>query len=294
MTHAPCFCLLWALSCGGCGASTNLLGDGESGVPVASDGATKVADGSAGSPTSLGASGGRASSAVGGQLSPPVSPEQLDAATAVCGATSWIFSGLVPNSRSLGGVPLPSGSVTCGRIYRGSQLANLGADGCGDFAALGIKSVIDLRTAAEAALTPSPECTFKQAQYVSAPMPIPYNLSPANYIADLHTNASVLAAFAVLGEVASYPVLFHCTYGRDRSGVLAALILRLLGASREVVMAEYMRTQQSGFGSAPMSLQATLDEIERLGGAEAFLLSIGVPAKAIAVLRAQSVTPVVP
>jgi protein-tyrosine phosphatase len=181
-------------------------------------------------------------------------------------------------------------SVRCGLLYRGSQLVSLGVAGCAEFASLGIRSVIDLRTASEAA-TRSPQCTFDQAKYLAAPMPTPYNLSPTDYLADLHATDSMLAIFRVLGDVTAYPVYFHCIYGRDRTGVLAALILRLLGASREVVMAEYMRTADSGFGVAPASLQATLDEIDRLGGAETYLLSIGVPAQAIDVVRAQLTAP---
>lgn len=316
MTRYP---VLWfaiaSLVCG-CGASTGLLGDGEREVPeggAAGDGSGVNASGGAinggsaalgnggamasSGANSLGSNGGTSStgsaggvaSATGGNVAAPVSAEQLNAATSVCGATPWIFSGLVPNARGLGGVPLVKGAVTCGRLYRGSQLATLGVNGCVEFASLGIRSVIDLRTASEAARAPSPSCVINQARQVAAPMPTPYNLSPADYSADLHAHDSLLAAFAVLGDASAYPVYFHCIYGRDRTAILAALILRLLGASREVVMTEYMRTAESGLGTAPQSLQATLDEIELLGGAEAFLLSIGVSTEAIAVLRAQAI-----
>lgn len=252
---------------------------------MASSGADSI--GSNGGTSSTG-SGGGVATATGGNATGPVSAEQLYAATSICGATPWIFSGLVPNARGLGGVPLDNGTVSCGRLYRGSQLATLGVNGCVEFASLGIRSVIDLRTVSEAARAPSPSCVTSQARQVAAPMPTPYNLSPADYSADLHAHDSLLAAFAVLGDASAYPVYFHCIYGRDRTAILAALILRLLGASREVVMTEYMRTAESGLGTAPQSLQATLDEIEKLGGAEAFLLSIGVSAEAIAVLRAQA------
>jgi hypothetical protein len=125
---------------------------------------------------------------------------------------------------------------------------------------------------------------------VTAPMPTPYNVSAQDYINDLHQPATLRAVFAALGDPAAYPVYLHCIYGRDRTAVLVAVILRLLGATREVVALEYMRTAESGFGVAPNSLSAVLDEIDRLGGAEAFLLSIGVSEKSIAVLRSSTVT----
>lgn len=62
-------------------------------------------------------------------------------------------------------------------------------------------------------------------------------------------------------------VLFHCTYGRDRSGVVAALLLRALGVSRADVMADYSRTAANGLGGTPPSLEAVLDELDRTGGA---------------------------
>ena len=112
-------------------------------------------------------------------------------------------------------------------------------------------------------------------------------MSPAAYIADLQQPTSLRAVFEVLGDPAAYPVYFHCIYGRDRTGVLAALLLRLLGVSRDIVMTEYLRSNEGGVGTSPESLDATLKDIERLGGAEAYLLSIGVSPDAIATFRAQ-------
>ena len=40
-------------------------------------------------------------------------------------------------------------------------------------------------------------------------------------------------------------VLIHCTAGKDRTGILAALILHALGVSRDAIIADYMRSGQS-------------------------------------------------
>ena len=44
-------------------------------------------------------------------------------------------------------------------------------------------------------------------------------------------------------------VLIHCTAGKDRTGILAALILHALGVSRDAIIADYMRSGQSQAGS---------------------------------------------
>ncbi|HMA91184.1 MAG TPA: tyrosine-protein phosphatase [Polyangiaceae bacterium] len=295
----------------GCASTVDLFGDGEStrATPNQSHSGTTFT-GSSGGATSTPSAGGASSTALAGASGTAntrattastgganakseltsYSLQQLDQATARCGTSEWILASEVRNSRDLGGVPTPSGSVTCDRLYRGSQLNTLREAGCAEFAALGIRSVIDLRTVSEAGVSPTPACVDVVARRIAAPMPTPYGLSPAAYIADLQQPASLRAVFEVLGDPAAYPVYFHCIYGRDRTGVLAALLLRLLGVSRDIVMTEYLRSNEGGVGTAPESLDATLKEIERLGGAEAYLLSIGVSPEAIATFRAQVTT----
>lgn len=254
-----------------------------------------------GGATSLAGAGGvnttarRTTAAIAGSTNGGVEPaytaQQLDQATARCGSSEWILTNQVRNSRDLGGVPTPNGFVACHRLYRGSQLNTLNEDGCSEFAALGIRSVIDLRTVSEAGVSPTPSCVDAVAKRVAAPMPTPYGVTPAAYITDLEQPTSLRAVFEILGDPAAYPVYFHCIYGRDRTGVLAALLLRLLGVPREVVMAEYLRSNEGGVGTAADSLEATLNEIDELGGAEAYLLSIGVRPEAIATFRAQVDSP---
>jgi hypothetical protein len=46
--------------------------------------------------------------------------------------------------------------------------------------------------------------------------------------------------FAALAEPASWPVLMHCTAGKDRTGVAVALTIKNLGVPDELIVAEYM------------------------------------------------------
>ncbi len=46
-------------------------------------------------------------------------------------------------------------------------------------------------------------------------------------------------ALRLLSEEGSYPAVFHCTIGKDRTGVLAALLLATLGVDDETIIADY-------------------------------------------------------
>jgi protein-tyrosine phosphatase len=204
-----------------------------------------------------------------------------------------VLAGRVVNARDLGGTPLADGaSVAFDVLFRGPPLARLDAFGCDEFAALGVRTIIDLRVESERLATPHAACALSQAQHVLAPLPVPYAVSPQDYIADLNTTDSIATAFAALGDEAAYPVWFHCTYGRDRSGVLAALILLSLGATREDVVREYTLSRAS-VGAYPLSLEGMLDELDSMGGIDTYLEAAGVSAEQRAVLDAQARAPAV-
>lgn len=179
----------------------------------------------------------------------------------------------VRNARDLGGLPTTAGITRCGVVFRSAAPGSLDAAGCAELAALGISTLIDLRESSEWMSLPDGACPG--ITVVHAPLPIPYSLSAADYLADLHADASMKLVFETMAT-APGGVLFHCTYGRDRSGVVAALLLRALGVSRSDVMKDYSRTTENGLGGTPPSLEAVLDELDRTGGARAHLGRIGV------------------
>jgi protein-tyrosine phosphatase len=211
--------------------------------------------------------------------------------TGGCRPGQPILTGAVVNARDLGGTPLDGGGmVACGQLYRGAPLYNFTTGACTNFTELGIRTVIDLRTEDERLQKPDAACVGAAANIVLTPLPIPYNVSRADYIADLDAKVSIAAALRVLGDPASYPVYFHCTWGRDRTGVLSAVILLALGASRADILEEYLLSEPN-VGAYPDSLVGTLDEIERRGGVEAYLTASGVPMDDIEALRAQAIAP---
>lgn len=200
-----------------------------------------------------------------------------------------VFVGEVPNARDLGGTPLVSGQeVAFGELYRGAPLARLSPDGCSELAALGIRTVIDLRVPSEVMSVPESACVTDGAHVVSAPLPIPYQVSASDYIAILDAEPSMAAVFEQLGDAAAYPIYMHCTYGRDRTGVVAAVVLLALGAAREQIVAEYSLSI-ANVGGYPGSLTAALDEIDRRGGIESYLDALGVSEQQRQVMRASAV-----
>lgn len=203
-----------------------------------------------------------------------------------CAPHGAVLGADLSNARDLVGTPLsPSGAVACGVAFRGPPLS-LSRDGCADAAELGIHTVLDLRIEGERLGAPDADCVG--TRQVLAPLPVPYGLGPTDYLNDLHATASMAVAFHAFGDPEAYPIYFHCTFGRDRTGVVAAVLLLALGATRDGVMAEYLLSGPN-VGAYPESLDAVLDEIEQRGGVETVLRDLGITSAELAVMRARLV-----
>ena len=203
-----------------------------------------------------------------------------------CKPNQTVLSGYVTNARDLGGTKLSTGeTVACGAIYRGAPL-RVADVGCAEVGKLGLRTLIDLRIEGERTSTPDADCV--DAARVYAPLPIPYGLGPTDYLNDLHATESIATIFHTFGDPSAYPIYFHCTFGRDRTGVVGALLLQALGATRGVVMEEYLLSRPN-VGAYPDALDAVLDDIALRGGAEAVLKSIGITEAELAVMRSHAI-----
>jgi protein-tyrosine phosphatase len=232
-----------------------------------------------------------AASGTGGEASAPSatggsSGSGDPGAGASAAGEKWVLTPDLKNARDVGGTPLEEGgTVACGSIFRGPPL-RLTSSGCEDAKALGIRTVIDLRILSEQA--GNPDATCMGADFVSAPLPIPYGLSATDYLADLNANDSMAQVFHTFGDPARYPIYFHCTWGRDRTGVVGAVLLLTLGVSPADVMAEYMLSQAS-VGAYPDALEAVLEAVALRGGPDAFLAELGITPEEIAVMRSHRI-----
>jgi len=171
------------------------------------------------------------------------------------------------NVRDLGGWPAAGGRVRRGKVFRGAALSDLTEEDCGHLAALGVRTVCDLRGVAERTAAPSrlPDVTVH-----SLPIEPSVGASLQDILATrAATNEDTLslmhqayvayaldwghhyrAMFALLLKGDAVPLLFHCSAGKDRTGFGAALILTTLGTPRDAIIEDYLASNRLWQGGA--------------------------------------------
>ncbi len=164
------------------------------------------------------------------------------------------------NMRDLGGWAMADGRrMRSGWLFRAASLSSLSAVDHGRLRALNIATVIDLRSPGEQRDSPS---RLPRGLTVTAPGDpgsathpgLARNRRP-------HTEAEAVdmmrrgyqsypdrmaPALATVFEAAAHsdgrPLLFHCTAGKDRTGFVAAIVLKAFGADEDQVMTDYLAT----------------------------------------------------
>ncbi len=206
----------------------------------------------------------------------------------------------MPNLRDVGGYVTSSGArVRTGLVYRSTALHRLEGPDALAFAALGIRTVFDLRTAPER--TSAPDRLPPGTEHVVADV-IGDKVagSPAHMLELLRTPEIARAALggergrqlwieryrdfvrldsarAAYGSVfrgvaveARRPVLFHCSTGKDRTGWAAAALLLLLGVPPADVMADFLASARY---IEPL-LRPVVDDFAARGGDPELIRSI--------------------
>jgi protein tyrosine/serine phosphatase len=59
-----------------------------------------------------------------------------------------------------------------------------------------------------------------------------------------HAKGPIARVVATLAQ-SSTPAVYHCAAGKDRTGVISAILLGLLGVREEIIVADYAATQQN-------------------------------------------------
>ena len=164
------------------------------------------------------------------------------------------FSG-ISNFRDLGGyVGLEGTTVRWRRLFRSDSLHRLAAADLDRFAGLGVRAVIDLRRPYEIrrdGRVPEEACPNYHHIHPEhtdwAGIDFADGQSSARWLADRYLDmaregsAGLVAVIGVIAE--SAPVVVHCLAGKDRTGVVCALTLALLGVADEDIAADYALTQ---------------------------------------------------
>jgi rhodanese-related sulfurtransferase len=232
------------------------------------------------------------------------------------------------NFRDLGGYRGLDGRVTrWGRLFRSDTLHELTAPDVELLRSLGLATVIDLRTPRELARTgrgplePEP-IRYRHLSVIvdedGEAMAAPSEDDLAQrYLWYLDVGRPALVgSLELLADPESTPLVFHCAAGKDRTGVLAALVLDILGVERPVIVADYEITAgrmelilgryrsdpkfaarmaelpASRFAVEAVTMERFLDGLyERFGGARSWALEAGVGADAIDAMREHLLEP---
>ena len=211
------------------------------------------------------------------------------------------FEGAV-NFRDLGGYPAAAGRQTrWRRLYR----ADLTSSNLERLARLGLTTLIDFRLDEERLLKPNrlppggairsielgfvPEGTLQMLRLVKSgaiePAEIERRVIAQYRLFCVDHHREYRSMFEVAAHAGSYPLLLHCTSGKDRTGYGAALLLLAVGVPRETVIGDYDLTNRyrravpQFFGSGTPEaviqillaaqrkyIEAALDEIDHVHG----------------------------
>ncbi|MBF4552075.1 protein-tyrosine-phosphatase [Pseudoclavibacter sp. RFBJ3] len=160
------------------------------------------------------------------------------------------------NLRDLGGTPIAGGPLREGLAIRADDLSVITEADARELTAGGLASVIDLRTADEVALTGRGPLSAHPVAYHHLPLmgSVGGGLPTADEHGSAHAGMGEMYALmvesaapqlaAALGIIAVSPgaTAFHCAAGRDRTGVLAAMLLLALGAADDDIVRDYAKT----------------------------------------------------
>jgi protein-tyrosine phosphatase len=160
------------------------------------------------------------------------------------------------NFRDLGGLPTLDGATTRpGVMFRSDALHHLQPTDVERLLELGMRLVIDLRSRIELERTGRGPLESTPIDWLHAPLTqsdgAVQELPPAlaegdlgrHYVESLAERTETLAAvIRQLATPANLPAVFHCTAGKDRTGMVAALVLSLVGVGDDVIVEDYTLT----------------------------------------------------
>lgn len=223
------------------------------------------------------------------------------------------------NVRELGGQPTLDGATTRSHsLLRADDLVQLTAEGVQALADYGVRTVIDLRWPGEVAARPHPLARATQGvRYYQISLLASDEMQWASLSGECtkemwkcavleHTRPQLKEVLEVIADAAREPLLFHCVAGKDRTGVIAALLLALADVEPDAIAADYAASTGQ-LAEAYLVRYSNLDRAEifealrcpeegvhnmlayldQYGGAVGYLRAIGLSDARIARLRAR-------
>jgi len=222
------------------------------------------------------------------------------------------------NARDLGGHPTTDGARTKFRsLLRSDDLAQLTAEGIAALAELGVETVVDLRWAEELEYAPNPARDIQHIRYrhisLLANTSDEWRTFSEDYAKEKwklavleHVRAELRDVLRAIAESSPGALLFHCFAGKDRTGIIAALLLALADVEpdsiaqdyalsadqlRDAYLARYKETDPAKIIETVRcpeeGVHNMLAYLERCGGIRAYLAEIGLSLDEIQRLRAR-------
>ena len=226
--------------------------------------------------------------------------------------------GSVQNLRDLGGYSTKEGRKTKWGIFlRSGDMSAMTKDDQAALLRQGIRCVIDLRMAKEIAIAPNVFSDSKKVAFFNHDFwgtrfddyrskrktATPEEKLSDLYCAGLEINGFVMAAVMKTLASSEGSFVFHCRSGKDRTGLVAALLLVIAGVPDEVVakdlglsttylnepeLTEEDLKKPGAYqkGSAPETMMLTLEFLrDRYSGVEGYLRDQGVSVSEIESVR---------
>jgi protein-tyrosine phosphatase len=228
------------------------------------------------------------------------------------------FPGLL-NARDLGGYPTVDGSRTRWHsLLRADDVAQLTRDGVRALKDFGVETVIDLRWSEEVAANPGPIAhRLRHIRHLQLPLLFGTENEWRTRSADCpkeewkcmvldRARDGIREVMRAIARAPPGPLLFHCVAGKDRTGVIAALLLALADVVPDAIASDYAassRHLRDGYLRRYAHLDAAhvlesvrcpeegvyrmLEHLAAFGGLREYLGAIGLTADEIARLRAR-------
>jgi len=172
----------------------------------------------------------------------------------------------VYNLRDLGSYRSKDGSkIKSGKIFRSGKLSEIPESEIDKMKKMNLKSICDFRTTSEQTQSPDSWYHLEKINQYSLPvgegrmdqpdwdkranMGVGKNsyLYKANLSYVRENVAQYKSFFKILLDENNYPLLFHCTAGKDRTGFAAVLLLHILGFDRKTIVEDYEDYIQGAF-----------------------------------------------
>lgn len=220
------------------------------------------------------------------------------------------------NARDLGGYPTSDGAATRWRsVLRADDPVQLTSEGLRSVGEFGIKTIIDLRWPEEVAASPNPLARHAGYRHISllAQSAERWGRMSAEGPKEkwkcevlTHARPQLKAVLQIIAAAPEGPLLFHCVAGKDRTGLIAAVLLALADVTaeaiaydysvsaehlREAYLARYAHRERAEILEAvrcpPEGAHRMLEYLDRCGGIRGYLEQIGLSAPEVAQLRAR-------